>query len=111
MTEGQHLMSGMQEVFTRAVNNTPEDQQDMLREDMSYLHKSWEQLSIDLNSVMSQLKVKLSILLINFILFILKCISIHSLKIFGTLLYNKHQSQVVKQTCNKSLLLLLLLLF
>lgn len=57
MTEGQHLMSGMQEVFTRAVNNTPEDQQDMLREDMSYLHKSWEQLSIDLNSVMSQLKV------------------------------------------------------
>jgi len=57
MTEGQHLMSVMQDAFTKAINTTPTDQQDILREDMTYLRNSWEQLNIDLNSVMAQLKV------------------------------------------------------
>jgi nesprin-1 len=57
MTEGQHLMSVMQDVFTKAIDTTPGDQQDTLREDMSYLRNSWEQLNIDLTSVIAQLKV------------------------------------------------------
>jgi hypothetical protein len=57
MTEGQHLMSVMQDVFSKAIDTTPADQQDTLRDDMSYLRNSWEQLNIDLNSVMAQLKV------------------------------------------------------
>jgi nesprin-1 len=51
-------MSGMQDVFTKAIDTTPTDQQDTLREDMTYLRNSWEQLNIDLNSVMAQLKVQ-----------------------------------------------------
>jgi len=50
-------MSVMQDAFTKAINTTPTDQQDILREDMTYLRNSWEQLNIDLNSVMAQLKV------------------------------------------------------
>jgi nesprin-1 len=57
MTEGQHLLSVMQDVFTKAIDTTPADQQDTLREDMSYLRNSWEQLNIDLTSVIAQLKV------------------------------------------------------
>jgi hypothetical protein len=50
-------MSVMQDVFTKAINTTPTEQQESLREDMTYLRNSWEQLSIDLSSVMAQLKV------------------------------------------------------
>lgn len=53
---GQHLMTGMQEVFSRAVNTTPSDQQESLREAMSTLRNSWDQLNMDLNSVTAQLK-------------------------------------------------------
>nr|CAD7605236.1 unnamed protein product [Timema genevievae] len=60
MTEGQHLMSTMQEVFTKAINTTPTEQQELLREDMAYLRTSWDQLTMDLNSVMSQLKAAMS---------------------------------------------------
>jgi nesprin-1 len=60
MTEGQHLLSVMQDVFTKAIDTTPADQQDTLREDMSYLRNSWEQLNIDLTSVIAQLKVHIS---------------------------------------------------
>ncbi|XP_039285327.1 nesprin-1-like [Nilaparvata lugens] len=60
MTEGQHLMSGMQEVFTKAVNTTPADQQDQLREAMTELRNSWDQLTMDLNSVTAQLKALLA---------------------------------------------------
>lgn len=49
-------MSGMQDVFSRAVNTTPSDQQEALRESMTSLRNSWDQLTIDLNSVTAQLK-------------------------------------------------------
>ncbi|XP_075225316.1 muscle-specific protein 300 kDa isoform X2 [Lycorma delicatula] len=60
MTEGQHLMAGMQEVFTKAVNTTPSDQQETLRESMAELRNSWDQLTMDLNSVTAQLKALLA---------------------------------------------------
>lgn len=50
------MMAGMQDVFSRAVNTTPSDQQESLREAMSELRNSWDQLSMDLNSVTAQLK-------------------------------------------------------
>ncbi|XP_059468655.1 muscle-specific protein 300 kDa isoform X2 [Neocloeon triangulifer] len=56
MTEGQHMMSAVQVIFSKAISNTPEEQQEILRETMGYLQKSWEQLSMDLNNVMSNLK-------------------------------------------------------
>lgn len=49
-------MSGMQEVFSRAVNTTPSGQQESLREAMTTLRNSWDQLNMDLNSVTAQLK-------------------------------------------------------
>lgn len=49
-------MSGMQEVFSRAVNTTPSDQQESLRDAMTALRNSWDQLNMDLNCVTAQLK-------------------------------------------------------
>lgn len=59
-------MSGMQEVFTRAVNTTPSDQQESLREAMSALRNSWDQLTMNLNSVTAQLKVNNTSIDLNF---------------------------------------------
>ncbi|XP_071454288.1 muscle-specific protein 300 kDa-like [Hetaerina americana] len=56
MSEGQHLMTALQDVFAKAVNNTPSHQQDTIRDDMAYLHNSWDQLTMDVNSTMAQLK-------------------------------------------------------
>lgn len=53
-------MAGMQEVFTKAVNTTPSDQQETLRESMTELRNSWDQLTMDLNSVTAQLKALLA---------------------------------------------------
>lgn len=59
-------MSGMQEVFTRAVNTTPSDQQESLREAMTALRNSWDQLTMNLNSVTAQLKVNNTSIDLNF---------------------------------------------
>lgn len=59
-------MSGMQEVFTRAVNTTPSDQQESLREAMTELRNSWDQLTMNLNSVTAQLKVNNTSIDLNF---------------------------------------------
>ncbi|XP_068085330.1 muscle-specific protein 300 kDa [Anabrus simplex] len=60
MTEGQHLLSIMQDVFTKAINTAPPEQQDTLRDDMASLRNSWDQLNMDLTSVMAQQKAALS---------------------------------------------------
>lgn len=60
LTEGQLLMSKMQDAFAKAVETTPGDQQDFLREEVARLRASWEQLNIDLNSIQAQLKSTLS---------------------------------------------------
>lgn len=56
----------MQEVFTRAVNTTPSDQQESLREAMTALRNSWDQLTMNLNSVTAQLKVNNTSIDLNF---------------------------------------------
>lgn len=60
MTEGQHLVSVLQDAFTKAINNTPADKQNTLRENMTTLRESWDQLKMDLNSITAQLKACLS---------------------------------------------------
>lgn len=60
MTEGQHLLSILQESFTKAINTAPSEKQDNLREDMTTLRNSWDQLNMDITSVQAQLKASLT---------------------------------------------------
>ncbi|CAH1403532.1 unnamed protein product [Nezara viridula] len=59
ITEGQHLMSVVEEVFKRALDRSPPEHQDSLRESVEVLHNSWDQLTMDLKSVTAQLKAAL----------------------------------------------------
>ncbi|CAK1540777.1 unnamed protein product [Leptosia nina] len=56
MTEGHHLLVVLQEAFKKALNTTPPEEQDALRNDVKVLQESWDQLKIDLNSITAQLK-------------------------------------------------------
>ncbi|XP_078048160.1 muscle-specific protein 300 kDa isoform X4 [Augochlora pura] len=56
ITEGQHLLSTLQTAFAKAIDTAVPEQQDRLRSDMAGLRSSWEQLSIDLNTVQARLK-------------------------------------------------------
>lgn len=60
MTEGQHLLSVLQEAFTKAINSTPSEKQEGLRDDMTALRNSWDQLTMDLTSIQAQLKAALT---------------------------------------------------
>lgn len=60
MTEGHHLFTVLQDAFTKAINNTPADKQNSLRDSMTTLRESWDQLKMDLNSITAQLKASLS---------------------------------------------------
>ncbi|XP_014483634.1 PREDICTED: nesprin-1 isoform X6 [Dinoponera quadriceps] len=61
VTEGQHLLSTLQNAFAKAINMALPEQQDQLRSDMSNLRCSWEQLSMDLNTVQAKVKSVLSL--------------------------------------------------
>ena len=61
LTEGQHLMNGMMDSFTKALSasrpqSSPDDQQKGFRAEISTLRASWDQLNIDVNSTLSHLK-------------------------------------------------------
>jgi len=60
VTEGQHLLSTLQNAFAKAINMALPEQQDQLRSDMANLRSSWEQLSMDLNTVQAKVKSVLS---------------------------------------------------
>ncbi|XP_018338972.1 PREDICTED: nesprin-1 isoform X6 [Trachymyrmex septentrionalis] len=60
VTEGQHLLSTLQNAFAKAINMVLPEQQDQLRSDMANLRSNWEQLSIDLNTVQAKVKSVLS---------------------------------------------------
>lgn len=49
-------MSVLQDTFTKALDTTPSDQQESLREAMTGLRDSWDRLNRDLKSITSQLK-------------------------------------------------------
>lgn len=54
------MLSTLQNAFAKAINTALPEQQDQLRNDMGALRLSWEQLSIDLNTVQAQIKSVLS---------------------------------------------------
>ncbi|XP_064211053.1 muscle-specific protein 300 kDa isoform X18 [Tribolium castaneum] len=58
--EGQVLLTKLQDAFSKAINTTPADKQDGLREDMTSLRNSWDQLNMDLTSIQAQLKAALA---------------------------------------------------
>lgn len=60
MTEGQHLLTVLQEAFTKVINTTPTEKQESLRDAMTTLRNSWDQLNIDLTSIQAQLKAALA---------------------------------------------------
>ncbi|KAF5308513.1 hypothetical protein FQR65_LT06178 [Abscondita terminalis] len=60
MTEGQHLLAVLQDAFTKVIETTPTDKQEGLREDMTQLRNSWDQLTIDITSIQAQLKADLA---------------------------------------------------
>ncbi|XP_018395829.1 PREDICTED: nesprin-1 isoform X2 [Cyphomyrmex costatus] len=60
VTEGQHLLSTLQDAFAKAINMALPEQQDQLRSDMANLRSNWEQLSIDLTTVQAKVKSVLS---------------------------------------------------
>lgn len=53
-------MSVMEEVYRRALDRTPVERQDSLREAVSELHNSWDQLTMDLKSVTAQLNTAIA---------------------------------------------------
>lgn len=60
MSEGQQLLSKLQDAFGKAINTAPADKQNELREDMTTLRNSWDQLNMDLTSIQAQLKAGLA---------------------------------------------------
>ncbi|KAK2588097.1 hypothetical protein KPH14_004158 [Odynerus spinipes] len=60
ITEGQQLLSTLQNAFVKAINTAVPEQQDQLRTDMADLRSSWEQLTMDLNTNQARVKSILS---------------------------------------------------
>ncbi|XP_043492348.1 nesprin-1 [Polistes fuscatus] len=60
ITEGQQLLSTLQNAFVKAINTALPEQQDQLRTDMADLRSNWEQLTMDLNTSQARVKSILS---------------------------------------------------
>jgi len=56
MTEGQHLLTVLQDSFARVVGVISNEQQEVLREDVSNLRSRWEKLNMDVKNSLSDLK-------------------------------------------------------
>ncbi len=60
MPEGKHLLGMVQDAFTKATNVTPEDKQDILRNNMSTLRESWEHFTMNVQEILAVLKSALN---------------------------------------------------
>lgn len=60
MGEGQALLNKLQEAFGKAINVAPSDKQKELRDDMTALRNSWDQINMDIKSIQAQLKASLA---------------------------------------------------
>jgi nesprin-1 len=56
LTEGQHLLTILQDSFTRVIGLIPSEQQAPLRDDVAALQTRWETLNMDLKNTLSDLK-------------------------------------------------------
>lgn len=60
MPEGQHLLGLVQDAFTKATNLTPEDKQDVLRDNMNVLRDAWEKFTSNIQNTVDLLKSALN---------------------------------------------------
>ncbi|XP_074030429.1 muscle-specific protein 300 kDa isoform X10 [Leptinotarsa decemlineata] len=60
MGEGQQLLSNLQDAFSKAINTAPAEKQEALRDDMTTLRNSWDQVNMDVKSIQAQLKASLA---------------------------------------------------
>ncbi|KAG5889989.1 hypothetical protein JTB14_035905 [Gonioctena quinquepunctata] len=60
MGEGQELLSKLQDAFAKAINTAPAVKQDELRDHMTTLRNSWDQVNMDIKSIQAQLKAGLA---------------------------------------------------
>ncbi|VEN42511.1 unnamed protein product, partial [Callosobruchus maculatus] len=60
LSEGQQLLTKLQDAFGKAINTAASEKQDKLRDDMTTLRNSWDQLNMDLTSIQAQLKAALA---------------------------------------------------
>lgn len=60
LPEGQHLLGLVQDAFTKATNLTPEDKQDVLRENMNVLRESWDKFTSNIQNTLDLLKSALN---------------------------------------------------
>lgn len=58
--EGQQLLSKLLEAFEKATNTAPANKQEEMRENVTTLRNSWDQLNMDLTSAQAQLKASLA---------------------------------------------------
>ncbi|XP_017768073.1 PREDICTED: nesprin-1 [Nicrophorus vespilloides] len=58
--EGQVLVTALQDAFAKAIDTTPADKQDALRDDMTTLRNSWDQLSMNVTTIQAQVKASLT---------------------------------------------------
>lgn len=75
LSEGQHLLGVLAEAYTRALNVTQVDQQELIRTEFTRLRAEWDQLNISLNSTLSKLKVRPQFLVSFFLFFVLSLFS------------------------------------
>nr|XP_022915902.1 nesprin-1 isoform X7 [Onthophagus taurus] len=60
MPEGQNLLTSLQEAFTKAIDTVPPNKQEQIRDDLSEMRNSFEQLSMNVTSLQAQIKAGLS---------------------------------------------------
>ncbi|XP_072386756.1 muscle-specific protein 300 kDa isoform X12 [Diabrotica undecimpunctata] len=60
MGEGQALLSKLQDAFAKAINVATSEKQNELRDDMTTLRNSWDQINMDIKSIQAQLKASLA---------------------------------------------------
>ncbi|KAF7272974.1 hypothetical protein GWI33_014281 [Rhynchophorus ferrugineus] len=58
--EGQKLLSALQDAFAKVINTATTEKQNELRQTMTTMRNSWDQLNMDLKSIEAQLKAGLS---------------------------------------------------
>lgn len=60
MPEGQNLLTALQDAFTKAIETVTGDKQEKMRDDLTDLRNSWEQLTISITSIQAQIKAALA---------------------------------------------------
>ncbi|KAK9694281.1 Spectrin repeat [Popillia japonica] len=60
MPEGQNLLSALQDAFAKAIDTVATDKQEQMRDDVTDLRNSWDQLTINITSIQAQIKAALA---------------------------------------------------